>query len=53
MRSIGDASRFDERLHLAPCRHTAPGPETLIESGSTFPLDLTNAVYHIQGIEQL
>ena len=53
MRSIGDASRFDERSHLAPCRHTTPGPETLIESGSTFLLDLTDAVDHIQGIEQL
>ena len=53
MRSIGDASRFDERSHLAPRRHTAPRPETLIESGSTFLLDLTNAVDHIQGIEQL
>src|SRR5271165_204518 len=53
MRSIGDASRFDERGHLPPRRHTTPRPETLIESGSTFLLDFTNAVDHIQGIEQL
>ena len=53
MRSVGDASRLDERLHLAPRRHTAPWPETLIESGSTFLLDLTDSVDHIQGIEQL
>jgi hypothetical protein len=53
VRSVGDASRLDERLHLAPCRHAAPWPETLIEPGSAFPLDLTDAVDHIQDIEQL
>src|SRR6476619_6363471 len=53
MRSIGDASRLDERSHLATRRHAAPGPETFVESGSTFPLDFTDSVDHIQGIEQL
>jgi hypothetical protein len=51
--SVGDASRFDERSHLPPRRHTAPWPERLIEPGSAFLLDLTNAVDHIQDIEQL
>ena len=51
MRSIGDASRFDERSHLTPCRHATPSPETLVEPGSTFLLDLTDAVDHVQGIE--
>src|ERR1700693_5202539 len=53
MRAIGNASRSDERGHLAPRRHTTPWPETLIESGSAFPLDLSNSVDHIHGIEQL
>src|SRR6478736_6680419 len=53
MWAIGDASRLDERSHLAPRRHATPWPETGIQSGSTFLLDLTNAVDHIQGIEQL
>jgi hypothetical protein len=49
MWTIGDASRFDERSHLAPRRHTTPGPETLIEPGPTFLLDLTDTVDHILG----
>src|ERR1700736_3190938 len=53
MRTIGDASRFHQRSHLAPRRHSTPRPETVIESCSTFPLDLTDSVDHIQGIEQL
>jgi hypothetical protein len=53
VRSVGNASRFDERSHLAPRRHAAPWPETLIQSGSAFLLDLPNSVNHIHGIEQL